>query len=157
MEHQKAESAGTGKKTLIIYKSQHRGNTERIARIMAQAMNADLATIKDVRLKELDKYDLIGFGSGIYVSNFHNKIYKLIRKMPSGNKKTFIFCTAGSGEFKKKGMLLEKLSEKGCNVIGEFICPGEFSPLGFNLDKKGHPDPKDLEDARIFAEGLLKL
>lgn len=52
-------------------------------------------------------------------------------------------------------MLVEtKLAAKGSNVIGEFHCPGEFSPLGFNLDK-GHPDELDVEKARLFAAALL--
>ncbi|PMS08556.1 flavodoxin, partial [Trinickia caryophylli] len=113
------------------------------------------AKVKDVRQEELAQYDLIGFGSGIYLANFHNKIYKFIKKMPSGNRKVFIFSTAGSGEFKKKPLLLSKLSEKGCEVVGEFICPGEFSPLGINVEKKGRPDEQDLESARKFAKGLL--
>lgn len=45
------------------------------------------------------------------------------------------------------------LAAKGSNVIGEFHCPGEFSPLGLSMDKKGHPNEQDFEDARAFAAG----
>jgi flavodoxin len=103
----------------------------------------------------LAKYDLIGLGSGIYASKVHRKIFKFIKKMPLKDKNVFIFCTSGSGEFKNKTLVLEKLSAKGCSVIGEFNCPGEFSPLGFNFDKKGHPDEQDFAAARVFAAGLL--
>ncbi|MNN88172.1 flavodoxin [compost metagenome] len=94
---------------------------------------------------------MIGLGSGIYASKVHRKIFKFIKKMPLRDKKIFIFCTSGSGEFKNQALVEAKLAAKGGNVIGEFHCPGEFSPLGFNLDKKGHPNEQDFEDARAFA------
>jgi hypothetical protein len=62
----------------------------------------------------------------------------------------------------------EKLSEKGCKIIGEFSCSGEYSPLGLNFNcegklsyiggrEKGHPDEKDVQNARAFAKSLLNL
>ncbi|OKP84781.1 hypothetical protein A3844_18530 [Paenibacillus helianthi] len=144
-------------KTLIIYKSVHRKNTEKLAKVMAEVMNADVAKVEDVRPEVLEGYDLIGFGSGIYASKLHNKLFKFIRKMPATDKKVFIFCTSGSGEFKKKQLITEKLELKGCTIVAEFNCSGEFSPLGFNLDKKGHPDENDLKRARQFAQGLVDL
>jgi flavodoxin len=77
--------------------------------------------------------------------------------LPSINMNVFTFCTSGSGEFEKKHLISKKLSEKGYKVIGEFSCSGEFSPLGFNLDKKGHPDERDMESAGMFAKDLLNL
>jgi flavodoxin len=144
-------------KTLIIYKSYHKLNTEKIAKVMTTAMNAKLVKIEDVKLEDLTKYDLIGFGSGIYASKFHKKIYKFIEKIPSMNKNVFIFCTSSLGEFGAKDKIKEKLSEKRCKVIGEFSCTAEFRPLGLRFGKKGHPDKKDLEDAFLFGKGLLDL
>lgn len=153
-------------KTLIIYKSYHKMNTEKIAKVMAKAMNANLVKIEDVKFEDLVKYDLIGFGSGVYGSKFHKKVYEFIEKIPFMDKKVFIFFT--SANFGEKHLIKEKLFEKGCKIIGEFNCFGEYSPLGFNLNckgkwsyiggrKKGHPDEKDLESARIFAKNLLSL
>jgi len=144
-------------KTLIIYKSVHKMNTEKIAKAMAQVMNADLTKVENVHPEELAKYDLIGFGSGIYASKFHKKIYRFIEKQPSISKDVFIFCTSGSGKSEEKHLFKEKLLEKGCKVIGEFSCSGEFSPFGFHIDKKGSPDEDDMENAREFAKGLLNL
>lgn len=153
-------------KTLIIYKSYHKMNTEKVAKVIAQAMNAKLAKVENIKAEDLEEYDLIGFGSGIYGSRFHKTMYELIEKMPSMNKKAFIFFT--SANFGEKDLIKEKLSEKGCTVIGEFNCSGEYSPLGFNLNcegklaliagrEKGHPDEKDIESAQKFAKGLLKI
>ena len=47
-------------KTLIVYKSYHRMNTEKVAKAMAEAMDAQLAKVEDVRSEELAAYDLIG-------------------------------------------------------------------------------------------------
>ncbi|WP_157685571.1 flavodoxin domain-containing protein [Paenibacillus donghaensis] len=143
-------------KTLIIYKSVHRKNTEQIAKVMAAVLEAELAKVEDVRPEMLGHYDLIGFGSGIYASKVHRKLARFIRRMPVENRNVFIFCTSGSGEFKNQQQLTAQLSAKGCKVVAEYHCSGEFSPLGFNLDKKGHPDPLDLQGARSFAENLRK-
>jgi flavodoxin len=57
------------------------------------------------------------------------------------------------------GALREVLRQKGFAIKGEFTCAG-FDTFGpFKLIgglKKGHPDEKDLEDARAFAKGLLE-
>jgi len=158
------EDGGKNMKTLIIYKSYHKMNTEKVAKAIAQEMNAKLAKVENIKPEDLIEYDLIGFGSGIYGSRFHKTIYAFLKKMPSMNKNAFVFFT--SANFGEKHLMKEKLSEKGCNVIGEFNCSGEYSPMGFNLNsegklalivgrEKGHPDEKDIESARVFAKGLL--
>lgn len=155
-------------KILIIYKSYHKMNTKKIAKVMAETMNADIAKVEDVRLEDLAKYDLIGFGSGIYRSGFHKTIVTFIEQMPDINKNVFqFFTTAGFGT-KNLHIVKEKLSEKGCKIIGEFICSGKYSPLELNFNcegklsfiggrEKDHPDEKDMESARTFAKGLLSL
>jgi len=83
-------------KTLIIYKSYHHMNTEKVAKAMADAMDAKLAKVEDVRPEELADYDLIGFGSGIYWYKHHKKLFELIERIPSMDKKVFVFSTCGS-------------------------------------------------------------
>lgn len=87
-------------KTLIIYKSYHKMNTEKIAKVMAQEMNANLAKVEDVKPEDFEKYDLIGFGSGIYAKVFHKKIYKFIEKMPCITKDVFVFSTSADPNMK---------------------------------------------------------
>lgn len=140
-------------KILIVYKSYHKMNTEKIAKVMAKTMNATLAKVEDVKPEDLAKYDLIGFGSGIYASEFHKKIYGFIEKMSVVNKNVFLFSTSANPKMKHR--MKEKLSAKGCKVIDEFNCSGEFSPLGIHMAQKGHPDEKDIESARLFAVRLL--
>ena len=154
-------------KTFIVYKSYHRMNTEKVAKAMAEAMNAQFTKVEDVRPEELAEYDLIGFGSGIYGLKHHRALIDLIETMPPMDKNVFVFSTTGNFREVNHRLIKEKLTEKGCHIVGEFTCFGEFAgALRLNRDwkgalafiggkNKGHPDEKDLENARAFAEGLL--
>jgi len=154
-------------KTIIVYKSYHRMNTEKVAKAMAEAMNAQLTKVEDVRPEELARYDLIGFGSGIYGLKHHKALIELIEGMPAIDKNVFIFSTCGNVREANHKLIKEKLTEKGCHIVGEFTCFGEFvGALRLNRDwkgalafiggkNKGHPDEKDLDNARAFASGLL--
>ncbi|KAF5073609.1 flavodoxin family protein [Methanobacterium aggregans] len=154
-------------KMIIIYKSYHHMNTEKVARAMAETMNGDLVRVEDVKPNELEDYDLIGFGSGIYGGKPHRDILKLAEEMQPMDKKVFIFSTSGIHGENYHHILMEKLKFKGAEILGEFNCPGEVRPLGLNLDlkgplgwfmgkNKGHPNEMDLNNARIFAEDILK-
>jgi len=153
--------------TLIVYKSRHRGNTEKVAKVLAEVMSAKLLEVESVQPQDLSTYDLIGFGSGIYGGKHDRKLIKLIENMPPMNKNVFIFSTYGSFRESYHTLIKGKLAEKGCKVVGEFSCLGAHAGmLGLNRDvkgalgwivgmNKGHPDEKDLENARTFAKGLL--
>jgi len=140
-------------KTLIIYKSRHRGNTAKVAKAMAEVMSAKLLKIEDVHSQELLTYDLIGFGSGIYGGKHDKRLIKLIENMLPMDKNVFVFSTYAGYRERYHTLIKQKLAEKGCKIVGEFSCLGEFGILGFKMSK-GHPDEKDLENARTFAKGL---
>ena len=78
---------------LIVYKSRHRGNTEKVAKVMAEVMSAKLLEVESVQPQELSTYDLIGIGSGIYGGRHDKRLIKLIEKMPPMDKNVFIFST----------------------------------------------------------------
>ncbi|MDI6725187.1 MAG: flavodoxin family protein [Methanobacterium sp.] len=143
-------------KTAIIYKSVHRGNTKKIAEAIAKPLNADLFDLKDFSKDIIKKYDLIGFGSGIYYYRPHKKLRKFVEELDNvEDKKAFVFSTSGDG--RSMGWLEKKLSSKGFNVLDEFYCKGfdTFGPYklvgGMN---KGKPDEKDLKNAMKFADNL---
>ncbi len=146
-------------KLLVIYNSVHHGNTEKIAKAMVDVLEAKLVKPQEVDVDTIVDYDLIGFGSGIYVGKHHKSILKLVDRIPfQKNKKSFIFSTSGMKEggifnrFNKP--LKEKLSEKGFRIMGEFSCRGydTFGPFkvvgGVN---KGRPNDQDLKKAEDFA------
>ncbi|MDW8034446.1 MAG: flavodoxin family protein [Nitrososphaerota archaeon] len=152
-------------KTLIIYVSIHHGNTEKIARAMGEALKADLAKPTELSVEVISKYDLIGFGSGIYFGKHHPSLFLLIDKLPYQNgKMAFIFSTSGLRkiwllhDFDKP--LRSKLLAKGFNVLGEFNCKGwDTYPLWvkpFGGINKGKPGIKEIEEAKHFARMLEK-
>jgi len=140
---------------LIIYKSYHRMNTEKVAKAMAEVMNATLKKVEEVGPEDLAGYDLIGIGSGIYAGKYHKSLFKLVEKIPRLEKDVFVFHTAGGPDEKYDQPMKELLIRKGARVVGEFRCPGAAGLLGFTWANKGHPDEQDLENARVFARGLV--
>ncbi|MCK4255841.1 flavodoxin, partial [candidate division WOR-3 bacterium] len=83
-------------KTLIIYTSIHHKNTERIAKVMAEVLEAPLAKPREIDINSLAEYDLLGFGSGIYFGKHHKSLLKLVDKLPNlKGRKVFVFSTSG--------------------------------------------------------------
>jgi flavodoxin len=149
-------------KALIIYISVHHGNTEKVAMVMANILDATLLQVKQADASMLEQYDLIGFGSGIYFGKHHESLLDFVDKLPVlRNKKAFIFSTSGLRKipfvhnFDKP--LKEKLQRKGFDIIGEFSCRGLDTYRATKLVggiNKGRPDAKDLRQAEDFASGL---
>jgi Flavodoxins len=126
---------------------------------MAESLNADIAKTKDVNVSTLNKYDLIGFGSGIYYSKLHKNILDFIDNLEIlTNNKAFVFSTSGQGKTKYNKLAEEKLKEKNFEVVGSFACKGydTFGPLKlFGGIAKGRPNDNDFEKAKDFAEHLI--
>ena len=147
-------------KTLIIYISTHHGNTKKVAKAMAEVLNAELVKVYDVDITALSKYDLIGFGSGMYSKKPHKDLLSLVDKLPVlKNKKAFLFHTSGQDKSDSDRELRERLLARGFDIIGAFSCPGwdTWGPLKlFGGIYAGRPNQEDLEKARNFANNLLK-
>ena len=147
-------------KTLIIYMSFHHGNTEKIAKKISEVLNAELKKPNEVNPEELSKYDLIGFGSGIYFGKFHASILKFVDKLPDmADKKVFAFSTCGFPMKSYNKEFVNLLAQKKFNVVGDYQCRGldTFGPFKLTGGvAKGHPNENDFKKAAEFAEGLLK-
>jgi flavodoxin len=149
-------------KSLLILYSYHHKNTEKIARIFAKVLDAQIKTPQQVNLEELQEYSLIGFGSGIYSEKHHEYLLNLADRLPQiTNKKAFIFSTSaimGDAKVAKDHSLLrEKLQSKGYIIVDEFSCKGfntnSFLKL-FGGMNKGRPNAEDLKNAEEFASNL---
>jgi len=145
-------------KTLIVYKSIHHGNTEKIAKEMAECLNADLIKSDNINVNNLIDYDLIGFGSGIYYGKFHKNILDLIDILPNQpDKKAFVFSTSGQGKIEYNKSIEQKLKEKDFKVIGSFACKGYDTFGPFKLIggiSKARPNNSDIQKAKEFAAKL---
>jgi flavodoxin len=146
-------------KCAIVVESKHKGNTKKLAEKMAEVLEADVFRSKEFDKRMFSKYDLIGFGSGIYAGHHHRRIVKLAKSLPEGKKKVFVFSTSGEGTKRHHHKLKKILGDKGYRVLGDFACKG-FTHLKLlwweARSNDGHPDKKDFLAARKFALGLKK-
>ena len=151
-------------KSLLILYSYHQHNTEKVAKVFAKVLDAEIKIPTEIKPEELQKYDFIGFGSGIYSAKHHESLLNLADSLPQvTNKKAFIFSTAGiTGKSKASNdhaTLREKLESKGYLIVDEFQCKGfntnSFLKL-FGGMNKGRPNDKDLKNAEDFALKVIE-
>jgi flavodoxin len=150
-------------------------NTEKIAKVFAKVLNAEIKTPWQINPEELQEYDLVGFGSGIYDGKHHKAILDLTDKIPQvTNDQAFIFSTSfNTWEFKKShSSLREKLESKGYMIVDEFNCAGWDTNSDYNSGlllaavsfvvkicgglHKGRPNAEDLKNAEEFAQKLKR-
>jgi flavodoxin len=151
-------------KTLILCKSIHHGNTWKVAQAIADTMRADIAAPEEFPYNAVDRYDLVGFGSGIYYGDFHSRLRDWVRGLPDAanrSHKAFVFSTSGLPFLRSLWCrpLKAELARKGFDVVGEFHCRGfdSWGPLwlagGIN---RSHPDAHDLGRAAEFARVMME-
>lgn len=145
-------------KSIIIVYSYHNQNTEKVAKAMAPVLDAEIKWPDEVNPEELQEYDLLGFGSGLYGGVHHKSLIELADKLSEvTDKKAFLFSTSGGGETnltrKKYHTLREKLQSKGYLILDDFHCKGFFGVKGLGLNR-GRPNAQDLKLAKKFAQKL---
>jgi len=149
-------------KSLLVLFSYHHKNTEKIAKVFAKVLDAQIKTPEKINPNELQEYNLVGFGSGIYSDKHHKSLLDLADKIPQvTNRKAFIFSTSAMmGEEKvdkDHSMLREKLIFKGYMIVDEFACKG-FNTNSFlkylGGMNKDRPNAEDLKHAEEFAQSL---
>ena len=152
-------------KSLLVLFSYHHKNTEKVANVFAKVLDAQIKTPQKIHPEELQEYNLIGFGSGIYDEKHHKLLLEFADKIPQvTNRKAFIFSTSalqGKAKVAKDHSLLrEKLQSKGYMIVDEFSCKG-FNTNSFlkyfGGMNKGRPNAKDLKHAEEFAQNLKDL
>lgn len=149
-------------RSLLVLYSYHHNNTEKVANVFARILGARIKNPKEVNIDELQEYDLIGFGSGIYGGKHHKSLFDLVDIIPQvTNSKAFIFSTCSfQREVPKNHKILrEELESKGYTIVGEFGCPG-FNTNSFikyfGGMNKGRPNAEDLKNAEDFARNLTQ-
>ena len=168
--------------TLLVYKSVHHQNTAQLARALGEVLQADLVSADQVSSNVdgrgdslsgysgplcLDRYDLIGFGSGVYYGRMHPDLLLAAQTIASATTHlkqrppaAFLFSTSGLPFLAPlwHRPLKDMLTRAAIPVIGEFACRGfdSWGPLWLfgGLNRK-HPDVRDLERGRRFARQLL--
>jgi flavodoxin len=152
------------RRVLLVLRSYHHNNTGKVANAMAEALHAPIKGPEQVLPGEFDRYDLIGFGSGIYDGMHHRALLDLADHLPEvEGRKAFLFSTSAivndDKVAKDHSSLRERLRSKGYEIVGEFACKG-FNTNSFlkyfgGLNK-GRPNAEDLAHAEEFARGLVR-
>ncbi|MEI7780874.1 MAG: flavodoxin family protein, partial [Planctomycetota bacterium] len=150
-------------RSLIICKSVHHQNTWKVAQAMADVLHAEVVAPEEFPATDLDDYELVGFGSGIYYGGFHPALRNWIRSLPDAallHRRAFVFSTAGLPLFWRfwHRPLRGELARKGFAVTGEFHCGGfdSWGPLGiFGGINRRHPNEQDLRHAAEFAREMM--
>lgn len=140
-------------KLAICYYSRHHGNTLKVLKAMAQQGDTDLIDVTTRQAVRLDGYDGIGFASGIYGFAFHKAVVAFARQYLPEGKPVFFVSTYGGAKGSGAAAMADLAREKHCPVLGEFSCRGYDTFGPFRLVggiAKGHPDARDLEEARRF-------
>jgi flavodoxin len=148
---------------LIIHKSIHHGNTKLVAEAMAEQMSAEAVALEDVDPDNLAEYDIVGFGSGIYMGKHHRALLSFVESTTAlQSKPTFIFYTSGFERFPAmppfETSLRNALEARGASVLGVFACRGfdTWGPFRIGGGKnKGHPTDEDLTKAREFVRNII--
>jgi len=149
-------------KCLLVLYSYHHMNTEKVAKVFAKFLDAQIKTPQETDPEELLHYDLVGFGAGIDSGKHYKQVLDFADKMlPVVDKKAFIFSTAALTKNKKRAKdhspLREKLESKGYTIVDDFQCKG-FNTNSFikyfGGMNRGRPNKKDLKKAEEFALNL---
>lgn len=146
-------------KTAICYYSRHHGNTLKVAQAMALEGEVDLIDVTTRQAIRLEGYDCIGLASGIYGFEFQKAVVEFARQYLPQGKPVFFLYTYGGAKGTGAKAVAEVAREKDCPILGEFSCKG-FDTFGpFKMIggiAKGHPDQKDLENARTFYREMVR-
>ena len=147
---------------LLVVFSYHHMSTEKVAKVFAKVLGAEIKTPQQVDPDVFQVYELVGFGAGIDSGRHYKPVLDLADKLPEvDNQKAFIFSTAALSNNKKMrddhSTLREKLESKGYTIVDEFQCKGintnSFLRY-FGGMNRGRPNAKDLKRAEEFAKKL---
>jgi len=146
-------------KCIIIYESVYNGNTLKLARSMARKLGCRYITSGEACGLNLDAYEAIGFGSGIYFGKHHPELFRIAENLTNGHQDVFIFSSRGNpflGKYHQP--LKEVLIANSKRIVGEFSVKGydETGPwVIIGGGHRGKPDEKDLKKAARFIRQTL--
>lgn len=148
-------------KVLIIYNSkQETQNTKKIALAVANAIKADVASVEECNKYQIENYDLVGFGSGIYFNKVGKNLTTYVESLQAKQQPCFVFYTSGAKQCQKAiDKFIKLLQTKNRNCLGIWHCLGRDVAFtlfkkngGFNKDR---PNQQDCQQAIEFVQSLI--
>ncbi|GFI61153.1 hypothetical protein IMSAG049_00310 [Clostridiales bacterium] len=146
-------------KTVIIYYSEHHGNTKKLLDTLTEFDDIELIKAEKGIQIDLSNYDIIGFASGIYFSRFNDAILQCAEELLPENKDVFVICTYGVKRSVYSKDIKKIIEQKSCRLLGSFGCRGydTFGILGkIGGIAKERPNDKDMAEVKIFFKNLVE-
>jgi ferredoxin len=144
---------------IIICESIYNDNTLKLARAIAHTLGCCFVNADKALVMNLNDFETIGLGSGIYFGKHHPKIFEVVGNLTSSQQDVFIFSSRGNPFLGKYHQPLKySLLEKNKKIIGEFSVraydeTGPWVIIGGG--HRGKPDEKDLKKAVRFAQNTF--
>lgn len=146
-------------KIIVIYASKS-GNTEKIAKSIAEQLNCEAVKVTQTSPSgfDLEIYDWIFLGTGLYAGTPNEDIVKFLGNLNLKSQKQFaLFITWGGASGSDKmalGKLRALLKNKGQKVLDEhFAAYGGWRGI---LMKRGHPKPEEIQAAAVWAKKVME-
>ncbi len=148
------------KKAILFCYSFHHGNTKKVAEAVSARYGVRLVSVPVKEEYNLADYELVGFASGIYMSEFGKPIREFASSLEGlEGKNCFTLFTHGAPRAPHDQAFVDLLTQKGAKIAGRFGCRG-FDTFGpFKLVggiAKGHPNNDDIAEAVTYFGELLK-
>ena len=144
-------------KVAIVYCSEHQQNTKKLVEAIATEHKVKLIDVNSTKSYNLNRFDLIGFASGIYYSKFSDKIIDFAKENLPMFKRVFLLYTCGSMRDYYTKAITAVVDDKICDVVGSYGCNG-FGSFGFiswfGGISRGRPNEQDIKGAVEFYESL---
>lgn len=154
-------------KTMILYRSRHRGNTLKLVEAIRAAHPDDVDVLdvgglgnrpEDAKV-DLSGYRVIVLASGIYYSNFDAKLRRVASESLRDGDKVLTICTYGgkNGWYGKDVDGICRMKQAG--VLGSYGCRGYDAWGPFKLVgglNKGRPDAADVRGAVEFYDRFVR-
>lgn len=141
---------------IVVYESIYNGNTEKLAKTMAQTLGCNCIKPEEAHQTDLSRFKAIGFGSGIYFGSHHTAIMEVVKSLDQSEQEVFIFSSRGAPVLGKYHQpIKEQLTLKRKKIMGEFSVRGydETGPYviigGGNV---GKPNESDMKKAAGFIK-----
>ena len=135
--------------TAVIYHSVT-GNTKKVAGAIAEALGITAQPVKEYPLDS--KADVLFIGGAVYGGKLDAVMDSFLQALtPEKAGRVILFSTSITRD-KALGLMKDLLKARGISVDDEsFLCKGKF--IFMNLR---HPNKADLEQAKAFANNVIK-
>ncbi|MDE7264916.1 MAG: flavodoxin, partial [Clostridia bacterium] len=132
----------------------------KVAEAMSEVAPVTVTALENANFYNLNEYDIIGYGSGIYFGKHDKELLKFIKSLDNNKSYCFVFSTSGSKSFEKNNKhIIRLLESKNKVVLDSFGCLGFDKFFIFALCgglNKTHPDVDDFDSAQNFIMNVIE-